>query len=511
MSPRHESKLSKILESSRSRTALKWTGYVFASWLILRPVLLTTVYADDYTNPFSQFPSTKLNPFEMIRFGWRGAKGAGHINVLGQVIGAMLNSIWMVAMSVLGLRYSTIYAATKLLVYLLTAVAAASFVRRCSDIVGRPLSVWRSRIYISIALFTTLQIHIPWSNDPVSSYPASGFAAAALGFVVLAQALEAFRKDSFRRACLCGVIGGLSVIYYEIGLAAVAAIVPLGLWAWNDRREREPKPLRTTMRLAAPMVAIPIVIAVATKLVLGSAPANYSGTRVTLGGDQIRSVANGLVSTLPGSAWKVAREFLTVPVALRATPLGILIVLTTAVAVLARRYPVEFPDGRIRSRLGLVALIASPLAYLLGATAIQTSTQKVQDEAPRIGYVYNYYAIGATAVAAVLVMVAIAIPRRWWTDLVRSVAVVVSVAFVSVQFLLNWNITIRFNELTYPSRQLLVTFTEQPAEVIRCSALQGWTLGSWPDPYENAMVAGLQSAYQYFHGEPFCAGFVRPN
>jgi hypothetical protein len=258
-------------------------------------------------------------------------------------------------------------------------------------------------------------------------------------------------------------------------------------------------------------LVIPVVIAGITKVALGPAEGTYTGTAVAVGGGQVRSITYGLISTLPGSAWRVAKDFLGTPVALRTTPIAILIMLTIVLATLARRYPASRWTKPLRSKLELTLLIASPAAFLVGATVIQTSTQKVQDEAPRIGYVYNYYAIGATAVAVLLVVILVAVPAHWWTDLVRTIAMTGAVAFVSVQFLLNWNVTMRFNELTYPSRQLLVTFSEHPPEIIRCSALQGWTLGLWPDAYEDAMLAGLQDAYQYFHGEPFCAGFVRPN
>ena len=506
-----DNRFSLAGQSKRAATFARWTLYTAASWLILRPVLLTTVYADDYINPFSQFPATRLNPIEMVRYAWRGAKGAGHINVLGQLIGAILGGIWMAAMSVLGLRYSTIYAATKLLTYILTAVAAAAFLRKCSEILGRPLSAWRARVYVSAVLFTTLQIHIPWSNDPVSSYPASGFAAAAIGFVVLSLAVDALRAQSFRRAVVCGVAGGLCVIYYEIGAAAVAAIVPLGVWFWLDRRRQDPKALRQSATLLAPMLVIPVIIAAATKLALGPSNASYTGTALAVGGHQVRSAEYGLVSTLPGSAWRVARDFLAMPVTLRTTPIGILLVLVIALALLAKRFPADRFDDPLASRVTLLLLLAAPLAFMLGATVIQTSTQKVQDEAPRIGYVYNFYAIGATAVAVIIVVLVLSIPARWTSGMLRIPAIAVALTFVSIQFLLNWNVTMRFNELTYPSRQLLVTFSDQPPEVIRCSALQGWTLGLWPDGYEDAMVNGLQDAYQYFHGEQFCAGFVRPN
>jgi len=514
-----------------------WVAYVVGVWLFLRPVLLTTVFADDFINPFFQFPTTKLSPVEMIRFGWTGARGAGHINVIGQTIGAVLDTLWMLMMAVLGLRFSTIYAATKLLVYVLTAVSAAAFVREASAVLGRPISLWRSRLYVSVALFGTLQIHIAWSNDPVSSYPASGFATAAIGFLLLALALRSFRSGSLRRAWVTGIVGSAAVLYYEILVSAVVAIAPLALWAWwsgGDRSSRAS--MSRVLRLTAPMVAVPAVVAAVAKLTIGSSSVGYSGTEVALGGGFGKSFFNGIVSTLPGAGWQLTREFLAAPVGLHTTAVIILVVVASALAVAAStgRAAADAPpvavsvpatlsvtDGVSDSphmptsasghdRVVAALMLLTPVVFMLGAAITQTATQKVQDEAPRVGFVYNYYAIGSTAWAATLVIAVSLVPRSWRSNAVRAIASSVGIAFIVVQFMVNWNVTSKFNAGTYPSRQLLVTFSERRPEDQRCRALEGWAQGAWPDYYEEWMILGLQTAYEYFHDEQFCTGFVRP-
>ncbi len=195
--------------TSRFRGASIWIAYLVGSWALLRPVLLTTVYADDFVNPFSQFPAASLDPAALLEYAWNGTRGAGHINVVGQAVGAFHAAFNVVVMSVFGLRYSTIYAATKLAVYVLTALAASAFLRQVAAAMGRTVSVWRARIMVSVALFGTLQIHIPWSNDPVASYPMSGFATAALGFGLLSLALRALQADRLKHAVLTGVAGAL--------------------------------------------------------------------------------------------------------------------------------------------------------------------------------------------------------------------------------------------------------------------------------------------------------------
>jgi hypothetical protein len=498
-------------DSVRVRAAAIWIAYLVGSWALLRPVLLTTVYADDFVNPFMQFPIASLDPASLVEYAWNGTRGAGHINVVGQAIGAFNAAFNVLLMSVFGLRYSTIYAATKLVVYVVTALAASTFLRQVSAAMGRTVSPWRARIMVSVALFGTLQIHIPWSNDPVASYPLSGFATAAMGFGLLSLALRALQSDRLKHAVIAGVAGSLAVLYYEILVAAVVAIVPLAAWLWWSTNPRTRGSLQRVLALLLPMTLVPAAVAVLAKLTIGSTNSGYTGTAVSLGGGFVRSLWLGVVSTLPGAAWGLSREFLGGPVAIRASAVMILVVGATVLWSVAERHPWVRADGRVQSRIGFALLLASPLTFMLLAAAVQTGTQKVQDEAPKVGYVYNYYAIGATAWAVVIVLAILLAPRRCTLWPIRNVAVVLAAAFVSLQLMINWNITIRFNELTYPSRQLLVAFSEQLPEVERCSALQGWTLGSWPDYYEDSMVAGLQSAYEYFHDEQFCTGFVRPN
>ena len=52
---------------------------------------------------------------------------------------------------------------------------------------------------MSVTLFTTLQIHAYWSNDPVGNYPLVGFGGSALGFVFLGSAIRFVRVKTGQR------------------------------------------------------------------------------------------------------------------------------------------------------------------------------------------------------------------------------------------------------------------------------------------------------------------------
>jgi hypothetical protein len=492
---------------SRGADLVRWAVYVVASWVYLRPILITTIVADDFVNPFNQFTQSGTSVLELVRDGWNGARLAGHINFAGQIIGGFVNTLSNVLMAEAGLRYSTIYAGLKLVALILAATAGAGFLWRAAAAMGRPIGVWRARVSVSVLLFATLQLHIAWSNDPVGSYPASGYASAAVGFLVLSLALDALRFDDARRAAIAGAVGALSVWYYEINVAAVFAVAPMLVWWWfvrdaNGARRWSRLGVHTALLVAAPVAAV-----LASKILMAPAAGTYTGTQVAVSSGIVSSVGQGLVSTLPASAWTLSREWLHAPVSIWATPVVVMLVAAVGIVLAARRWPM--PPGT-PSRLAGALFGASAIAYMVGATTVQSATQKVQDETPRIGYVYNYYAIGSTALAVVVALAVLLAPRALNRSAVRVIASSVLITVAAVQLLVNWNITVKFNAATAPNRHLLVTYSEGRAVEERCQALWDWSAGGWPDYYELYMIDGLQDSYQYFHGEPFCPGFVRP-
>jgi hypothetical protein len=66
-----------------------------------------------------------------------------------------------------GVRYSLLYALTKFVVFMVTAVVAARLLRTLTALGGRRIGVWRSRLLVVLVLFSTLQLHVAWSLDPV--------------------------------------------------------------------------------------------------------------------------------------------------------------------------------------------------------------------------------------------------------------------------------------------------------------------------------------------------------
>ena len=501
-------KRSFLGTQARRERLLGWSLFVGLSALFLRPILIAPIIGDDFLNPWFQFPTAGMTPTGILRYTINGTTQAGHFNYLGQFFGGVVFAFWTWLMADLGIRYSTIYAVTKLLVYLATVVSLASFIRSAADIVGRPLSLWRSRVYVAIPLYGVLQIHLPWSHDPVANYPLSGFAAAALGFMVLKYGVDACRTPSLKACAIAGALGTASILYYEINVACVVALVPIVAWGWHHHGGGR----RAASTMVAPvawMLVMPAAITVFLQLRAQELSKNYTGTEVAIGSGLARTFRVAFLGTLPGAGWPLSREFLNGPIAVRGVATVVLVVVATVVFCLATRFGrVEVPPNAI-SRTALVAVVAAPVIYWLGAILIQATTAKVQIEISRIGAVYNYYAMATAALAVLIVFCVQFHPRRLAIDFVRIAVVSGVIGFIAVQYMVNWNISDRFQDYTIPNRNLHLAFSEQPPMAKRCEVLRTWEEIVWPEYVEVTMIDGLQASYQYFHGEAFCAGFTR--
>ena len=496
----------EVIGEHRWITAVKWIGFVAASGVALGPILTTPIVADDFVMPFSQIDAAGLNPFDIWHWAVTSAPKVGHFNFLGQFVGGTTSLIWMLLISA-GVKYSTVFAASKLLVYVLCAVAGARFVREGLRLANVEVDTWWARIAVAVALFGSLQLHVAWSNDPVASFPGSGFASVAFGLWYLSIVCVALRRATWRSAVFAGAIGLCAVLYYEINVSAVVAAGPIVAWSlWRGRAWKDVPALGR----AAVIVGLPAVVTIIIQILVSPASANYTGTQIAAENSPMSTFGKAVVSSLPGAAWPKARTWINHSFPVRTYPVLVIVVLLVLLWYLARAFGTRrVTDSGPRDWLAFAAVVASPLTYWLGATLIQSLTRKVQDEVNEIGKVYNFYAVGATAIAVAAVLMFSAIPNWKWLHRLAPVAVGIGALFLSLQFLINAELSKEFIAQTVPNRELLVAYSSHAPVEERCRTIRTWTAGAWPDYYENQIVVGMELGYQQFHDESFCPGFDR--
>ena len=480
-----------------------WALFVVALWMVLRPALLTTVTADDFVNPFAQAAGAGFSPKGIWTYTVQNVTNSGHFNYLGQLIGSLLVSVWAWFITSAGVHFTTVLAVTKFCILLITIELCTHTVERLNLALEITATRWRSRLLLLVTFGLLLQVHVPWSNDPVTSYPMAGYGSVALGLGLILMADHAAEQGLSARPVIgVSALAIVNVLYYELNVAAVgAAMLILG---WKSLTTRQPRErLKLGLRSTA---AFAPSLTVAAALVVASRPssANYTGTSLGLESEFVPQAMAGLISSLPGSSWHVAGAWLDQPINTGPDVTRFLLIAgfsTAGVLSLQRRVsqPAASDNRNVRRAITLVFAL---IAYWVGATVIQAATTKVQDEAQGIGYVYTFYAVGSAVVAIVLAVVLHVLVRK--IPQVGRLAVLGIVLIGAYQFSLNSTVTMRFNEIMIPAQNLLNVYSEGRDEVQRCQALAWWKSMGWPEYYSMLTEDGMNASYEHYRGEPFC-------
>ena len=488
--------------------------YMAYSTVLLFPILSSPLVADDFAAPFYQFKSIGFGITPAVKYGWNNAYGGVNFRILGMPFGSVIHFLYVDFAGRFGIRISTSYFITKLVIYLGIGIVTAWVCNELLRLAGKRLSQWTVLFVSSTVVFVSLQNHAMWSNDPVSGYPLAGFGSVILGLAVLGFALRTVRigVNTFRITVLT-IITTASVLYYELNVGMIMGIAPLlAISALRRTPSKQSSFFSKSKNLV--IVSIPCVIPALAllwgRILSGSSSQSYGGTTIRLGSRALHTFLNGMISTLPGSAWPLSREILGGSVGFLAgvLPIALLIVLVVTMFLYSET---QLKKENQNFNVWLVAAgVGSLLVFWFAGVGVQSVTTKVQNESPRIGYVYTYYAIGATVVALLISLAILYFGSSLRMKTSTVVVALVLTVVASCQLTVNWRLMDKMHAALEPNRALLVAFSSDATVPYRCRALLDWSNGGWPDYYEEGMIAGVQSAYRHYHREEFCPGFVRP-
>ena len=484
------------------------------STVLLFPVLSSPLVADDFAAPFYQFKSIGFGMTPAVKYGWNNAYGGVNFRILGMPFGSVMHFLYVDLAGRFGIPISTSYFVTKLLVYLGIGIATAWVCNELLRLAGKTLSRWSVLFVSSTVIFVSLQNHAMWSNDPVSGYPLAGFGSVILGLAVLGFALRTVRMGiTPSRIAVLTVITTSSVLYYELNVGMIIGIAPLlaiaALRNGPDAALSFFSKIKKLMVVSIPCI-IPALALVWGRILSGSSTQSYGGTTIRLGSQALHTFLSGMISTLPGSGWVLSQEILGGSIRFLAgvLPIVALLVLVVTTFLYSETHQAK-QKGNFDVWLVGVGLLSLLIFWTVGV-GVQSVTSKVQDESPRIGYVYTYYAIGATVVA---LLISLAVLYFGSSLRLKTSTIVVTLALIvtaSCQLTVNWRLMDKMHAALEPNRALLVAFSSQASIPYRCRALLDWSNGGWPDYYEEGMIGGLQTAYNHYHQEDFCPDFVRP-
>jgi hypothetical protein len=493
---------------------IKSFAYISYSTALLFPVLSTPLVADDFAAPFYQFYGAGPGVTSALKYGWNNANNGVTFRILGMPIGSVVHFLYVDLAGRFGISVSSTYFIVKLTIYLGVGIAASWVCSELLRFTGKTCNRWSILFLTSTTLFLTLQNHGIWSNDPVVSYPLAGFGSVVFGLVALGFTFRIIRYGiTGVRITILSLLTIASVLYYEINAAVIVGIA-LFLTLFTLLADQEvqfsvTQKFKRLLLVSLPCI-MPALILFFGRMLSNPAAQTYSGTTVRIERQATETFLNGLISTLPTSSWVLSMGQLGADSYLRPNWLSLSVIVVVLFTIFL------LPDAQWeksqlkRSPLLLAAGVLSLVLYWFVGLGIQSITVKVQDESPRIGYVYTYYAIGSTVVAILISVTVLYFGVRLQIKVIRLFFTLALISLGLFQLSINWSLMDKMHETFEPNRALLVAFSEQPDVPHRCKALFDWTYGPWPDYYEDGMINGIQTAYSHYHDEKFCPNFVRP-
>jgi hypothetical protein len=485
-------------------------AYLLSSYLLLRPALTTALLGDDFEAPFANLYDSGVGLFHSLQYAWQTSFVMGdRSRVVSGFVGHAFSWAWVWFCVTFGVSLSTFYAATKFLTYLICAASVATFWWLVARRTRRPIP-WRvALVLVSMALFGSVQLHGLWSNDPVQSLPLVGFAVTTLGFAVLSVAVWTTERPTWRRFALGAAVSLIAVSYYELNVGAVlGAFVIFAAEAWRVRgRLREVAHYAAGTALFCGIPAAWLIIARYTAV--GD---TYPGRQI--GGNIGRAFLDGLIGSLPGSAWHLETKYVGgTPAIFLSAVIAALVAVATLIWVLRRTPPAASrsadPDGTRGPALVAAAAVA---IFAVFAVALQTATLLFGGQVAGIGYVYTFYAVSATAVAFGFAAGAwwlIGRPGRRWR-VASLVAALLFGVFLVVQGSFNARLRDVTNSRLATNLAVYRTFAAGVPESERCAAIDAWAQAPWPAYYKEDVVLGSNLGYLAYFGQLFCANGPRP-
>lgn len=480
---------------------LLWVLYFICTYSFLRPAITTVVVADDLINPFN-YEFRSLNDFL--------ERSNGHFNYIGHLIGSLTFAFWARAIGSLGINFTLVYGITKFLIFVVSLLAIANASKRILHFAGGDCNLWMLRMFTLLVGAGFMQLHVPWSNDPVASYPVSGFLSAAVGYIFVGSYFWIIKSDSVPKSLLVGLIGVVATLMYEYNIFAVVGVVPIAIYGYSKCAETRNQLIKLIRR---DIVAISpaIIVAVSFYARARNNGNYYAGTDISVDRSFMLSSLIAFTNSLPGAGWPRSEAWLWLQESPRygfvSIPLVVVSVITsvatlTIVSVLSR----GLRDGAY-SRLSMTRLViaGSPvLVYWLGSTLIQANTTKVKAEESGLGEVYLYYSVGALAVATFVAIGYLQFLQNYSSKRLRLISATVLVVLLAYQANVNDAIQKQFNRSFVPTVSLIDAIDGGVPMVERCTALSEWVAIEWPAYYEEEMLLGLNQHFHRYEGEPFC-------
>ena len=461
------------------------TGYIAIGVLLvggLYSAIHTPLVADDFGIALSQVSKVNETWMHQIYLSFVDFNSGTHFNLIGALVSHFYVKFWLGVSTQLDLNLHWIFWTLKFLCFIFASEVCSRIVRELVRV-----DFLKIRVVVAIVFMTFIQIHTPWSNDPVTNFTLSGFFSAPFACIALLFVIRKYESPTTKNLILCFGFNFLAILVYELNVAIIAAEIVFLLFVLS----KTPNSL---------VFLFPItlngLLVIFFKLNFATSASSYGGTTVEIGEKVVSTLGLNIASSFPGSGWVTSFRLIRFP-HLGSMQMA-LIFFIACLSFLLLRYIAQGPEQIIRTPLK--APIAALLSLAFFALFIQSLTPKIQSETSKLGYVYTAYAVTYMVSVIFLTLLFFKLSQER-----KKIFIIFIVIFGCIQGYLNLGLHNWLYQNLQPNLSLVkLAILPGSTNSERCIALNNWTAGPWPDYYETQVKDGLDEYAKLMGEKVFC-------
>jgi hypothetical protein len=488
---------NKGLKKIGSQLSLLATFAVFV--ICMYPVVKTPLIADDFGIALGQSFRVNQTWLDQWDLAWSTIFSGTHFNLIGNFIAMLWIKLWISISIGFDLDLHVGFWILKFLVMCFTAFSIAWFAAK------HFLFSFKNSVIASLLLFSTMiQIHSPWSNDPVTNFTLAGFFVAPFALLAISTYIRFYEQQSVKALLTTFSASLLALLIYEINFAIVGFQVAfLFAHLFLTRFSSTEKERRSLIFLLSPTIFLTITVFLLRSFAANDS-ANYGGSSIALTWRTLTTFIYNLGSSLPFVAFPKSipyvngNSFSTLNLIIVATFIFLLSYVLSQVLLKRKMIRVELEKA---NQISSAAISIGILFWVFCGVGIQSITSKIQAETHSLGSVYTFYAVSYVGVTLlILANLRFAFKR----DQMLFFLSLILIAFSALQLQVNLGLKVWLNQNLKPNLNLVSLATGQSSRDERCDALQVWLAGPWPEYYESETVIGLDTYSMIENNEKFC-------
>jgi hypothetical protein len=463
------------------------------------PLVKTPLIADDFGIALGQSFRVNQSWPDQWDLAWSSIFSGTHFNLIGNFIAMLWIKLWISLSVTFDLNLHLGFWVLKVLVMAGTALSIAWFASK------HFLLPIRYSIIASTLLFSTLiQIHAPWSNDPVTNFTLAGFFVVPFALFAISSYIVFLEKQTLRWLVISFSTGLLATLIYEINFAIVGfQVVFLFTFLIAAKFKGSSLQRKSLIFLSAPSGLLIFCVYVLRSFAADDAE-NYGGTSISISLRTLTTFAYNMISSLPFSAFFKSigyvngSAFSKLNLILVVTFIALMSYLLSQTfirrAVILEKLEKANPVSNTVISVGL-------LFWIFSGVGIQSITSKIQMETHSIGSVYTFYAVSYVGLTLILLANLRFFFRK---EILLIFSAFMLVGLTALQLQINLGLKVWLNQNLQPNMNLVALATGESTPVERCAALEVWLAGSWPEYYESETVVGLNMYSMLENNEEFC-------